>query len=771
MNTPPHLTVGRALAHDSALKHAHGAALYIDDMPEPARLLHGCLVLSPRAHATLDAIDTTAALAVPGVAAICTARDIPGQNACGPIYSDEALLPTRELHYLGQPVALVLGTSFAAARAGARAVRLEVTDLPATLDVRAALAAQSYVCPPAEMRRGDAAAVLTAAPHRIRGEIELGGQDHFYLEGQVAMALPQEDGDMLVYSSTQHPTEVQHVVAGVLGRPHNAVTVELRRMGGGFGGKESQASHIAALAALGAACTRRPVKLRLERDDDMIVTGKRHPFLIRYDLGADDQGRILAADFLLAADGGWSADLSPAVVSRAMSHVDNAYYYPSVHVRGVACRTNRQSNTAFRGFGGPQGMMAAEAAMDALARQLSLDPLAVRRRNLYGAADGPRARTPYGQTVTHFRIPDMLNTLLDTADYAQRCEAVATFNAANPILKKGIAVSPVKFGISFNKPEMNQAGALVHVYTDGSIHLNHGGTEMGQGLNTKVAQVVAEVFSIDPSWVKITATSTGKVPNTSPTAASSGADLNGMAAHNAAMILKGRMAEVAATHFGASIETVIFNEGRVGHGNKSIGFADLAALCHTERVSLSATGYYRTPKIHFDIKTMTGHPFFYFAHGVAVSEVAIDTLTGEWRLLRADLLHDVGDSLNPAIDRGQIEGAFVQGMGWLTGEELVWDDAGRLLTHAPSTYKIPTARDVPADFRVEMLRGAPNPMATVFRSKAVGEPPLMLAISVWLALRDAIARSAGPGHVPTLGAPATPEKILRALREAQKSDG
>jgi xanthine dehydrogenase large subunit len=596
--------------------------------------------------------------------------------------------------------------------------------------------------------------------------VTIGGQDHFYLETQVALAIPGEDRDMMVHSGTQHPTEVQHLVARLLGVDMNAVTVEVRRMGGGFGGKESQATLVAGIAAVAARVTGRPCKLRLDRDTDMMVTGKRHDFLLSWDVGVDDDGRILAVDMTLAANCGWSVDLSPGVVSRALSHADNAYFYPHVRLTGHYCKTNSQSNTAFRGFGGPQGMIAAEALMDHVARALSLDPLEVRRRNFYGPG---RDVTPYHQTVEHFRLPAMVDRILATSDYAARRAAVDVFNAANPVLRKGLALSPIKFGVSFNKPEMNQAGALVHVYGDGSVSVNHGGTEMGQGLFTKVAQVVAAVFGLDLERIKPTATTTAKVPNTSPTAASSGTDLNGMAAKAAAEAIRARMAERAAELLEAPVEDILFEANRVLAGNRSLSFAELAHECHVARVSLSSTGFYRTPKIHFDRTTNTGRPFYYYAHGLAVTEVAIDTLTGEWKPLRVDVLHDVGASLNPAVDKGQIEGGFIQGLGWLTMEELVWDKQGRLRTHAPSTYKIPTARDMPADFRVDLLADAANEEATIFRSKAVGEPPLMLAISVWLALRDAVASLAPAGWVPTLAAPATPERILLACEDARRA--
>jgi xanthine dehydrogenase large subunit len=755
--------VGHPAAHDSATRHVDGSATFIDDLPEPRDLLHAHLITSPWAHARLTTIDLSACLSVPGTVAV-TAADIPGSNDIGAILPGEPLFPVDTVEYVGHPIAAVAATTPAAARQAAALARLEAAPQAPTFDIATAMAARSYVCDPMVMTRGDVDTALAQAPFRLAGETEVGGQDHFYLETQVALALPADGNGLHIFSSTQHPTEVQHLVARLLGLPQSAVTVEVRRLGGGFGGKESQATLIAAIAALLCWKSGRPVKLRLDRDDDMTVTGKRHGFLLRWDAGFDAQGRLLAVNMVLAAGCGWSADLTPGVVSRALSHADNAYYYPAVRITGLSCKTNTQSNTAFRGFGAPQGMIAAEAMLDDIARARGLDPIEIRKLNFY-RPDGNL--TPYHQTVEHFRVPAMLASLEDSADLAARRTAVAAFNAANPVIRKGLGLVPMKFGVSFNNPLLNQAGALVMVYTDGSILANHGGVEMGQGLYTKVAQVAAEVFGVPLSQVRVAATRTDKVPNTSPTAASSGADLNGMAVLNAATAIRDRMAQVAADRFEVLPEQIRFQDGQVLAGNHAISFADLAHACHAQRVSLSANGFYQTPKIHFDKKTMTGRPFYYFAHGVAAAEVAIDTLTGEWKCLRVDILHDVGRSLNPAIDKGQIEGAFLQGLGWLTLEELVWDADGRLLTHAPSTYKIPTARDLPADFRVSLLEGADNPEQTVFRSKAIGEPPLMLAISVWLALRDAIASLAAPGARPTLGAPATPEAILAAIETAR----
>ena len=753
--------VHSAVRHDSAVGHVTGRALYIDDVPNVPGTLETSLVLSPHAHARIRRIDFSRALAAPGVVAAIAAADIPGKNDIGPIRPDEPLLPADLVEYEGQPVAAVAAVTLDQARAAAKLVAVEYEPLPAVLTVDDALAREQFVAPPQDIVRGDATAALAGAPHRLSGEFRCGGQDHFYLEGQIALATPGDDGTIHLLSSTQHPTEVQHGVAHLLGLPFNSVTAEVRRMGGAFGGKESQATIIAGIAAVLAWKTRRPVKLRLPRDDDMRATGKRHPFLFRYQVGFDGDGHLLALDLVLAANGGSVADHTPAVVTRALCHADNCYWLPHVRLRGLSCKTNTVSNTAFRGYGGPQGMLAIETIIEIVARHLKLSVATVRQRNYYGI--GRNDVTPYGMRVEDNIIERVVTELERTVDIESWRAQVDAFNRGSPVVKKGLATMPIKFGISFNRPTLNQAGALVHVYTDGSVVLNHGGTEMGQGLFIKVAQVVAEAFSIDLDHIRVSATSTGKVPNTSPTAASSGSDLNGMAALNAAEQIKTRMTDVAAEHFGVPAPDIVFSANRVYAGNRSISFAELATLSWDKRVSLSATGYYRTPKIHWDFATNTGRPFYYFAYGAAAAEVAVDTLTGESRVLRAELLQDCGRSLNPAIDLGQIEGAFVQGMGWLTTEELWWDPHGRLRTHGPSTYKIPGSRDVPPIFNARILADAPNPEATIFHSKAVGEPPLMLAISVYLAIRDAVASLAGHRIAPRLDAPATPERVLASI--------
>ena len=757
--------VHSAVRHDSALKHASGAAVYVDDLPAPPGTLEAALLLSPHAHARIRSIRSAAAAGAPGVAAVVTAARIPGANDVAPVFRDEPVLAGDLAEYAGQPVAAVAADTRDRARAAAGLVEVDYERLDPVLSIEEAWEKGRYTCRPMKIARGDAEAAIAAAAHTVSGELRCGGQDHFYLEGQVALAIPGEDRDLTLISSTQHPTEVQHGVSRVLGLPLNAVSVEVRRMGGAFGGKESQATIVAAITALLADASGRPVKLRLRRDDDMLATGKRHDFLFRYRLGFDDEGRIEGAVIDLAARSGNVADLTSGVLTRALCHADNAYYIPNALFRGWPCKTNTVSNTAFRGFGGPQGMLVIETALEHVARHLGKGIDEVRAVNWYGTEE--RNLTPYGQPVTDNRMPELVDRLSREAGYAARREAVAAFNDRRRTLKKGIALMPVKFGISFNVPSLNQAGALVHVYTDGSVHLNHGGTEMGQGLFTKVAQVVASTFRIDIDHVKVSATRTDKVPNTSATAASAGSDLNGMAALHAAETIRTRMAAVAAAHFEADPGEVVFRRNRVYAGNESLSFAEVAEMAWRERVSLSATGYYRTPDLHWDGETMTGRPFHYFTYGACIAEVAIDTLTGESRVLAADLLQDCGASLNPEIDLGQIEGAFVQGMGWLTSEELVWDREGRLVTHGPSTYKIPGSRDVPPRFRARILEDAPNRAPTIFRSKAVGEPPLMLAIAVWLAIRDAVGRAAGPALLPRLDAPATPEAILAALCELE----
>jgi xanthine dehydrogenase large subunit len=731
--------VHEALAHDSADLHVAGAARYIDDLPEPPGTLFAAIGMSECPHGRIRSMDLDPVRRAPGVIAVVAAGDIPGANNIGPVFPDEPLFAAQLVEFRGQPIFAVAATSMELARRAARLARVEYEPLEAVVTIEQALAKQQFVHPTLTVTRGD---LSVPSSYRTKLTLRSGAQEHFYLEGQVALAVPGEHGAMTIYSSTQHPTEVQHLTAAMLGIPDAAVTVELRRLGGGFGGKETQAAAYAMAAALLARATGRPVKLRVDRDDDIIGTGKRHDFLYELEVGFDRDGRIAALDLMLASRCGLSCDLSNAVNDRAVFHCDNGYFVPALKVVSHRCKTNTVSATAFRGFGGPQGMFAIEGAIAAIARRLGLDPLDVRKRNLYGEA--PRNVTHYGMTLKDNVLPELIEDLEKRSDYRRRRRDIERFNQENSLLKKGMALTPVKFGIAYTNVPMNQGGALVHIYTDGSVHLNHGGTEMGQGLMIKVAQIVADELGVDISRVRITPTSTGKVPNTSPTAASSGTDINGEAARAACRVLKERLAP-----------------WRERHPDYSL--AQLARAAYNARVSLSATGYWRTPEIHFDRASFTGELFYYFAYGAGVSEVVIDTLTGESRLLRADLLHDVGRSVNPAIDRGQVEGGFIQGMGWLTMEEVVWDAKGTLLTHAPSTYKIPVAGDCPPVFNTWLWERGENVRDIAYRSKAVGEPPLMLALSVFHAIYDAVgATSASRDPVP-LDAPATPENILKAL--------
>lgn len=771
---PAPIALNKPLAHDSAAKHVSGTALYVDDLPTPARTLHAAIGQSELAHAEIEKLDVDAVRAADGVIAVLTASDIPGENDVGPVFPGDPLLADNTIDYAGQALFLVVAETVNQARRAAFLGKLASKPLQPILSIDEAMAKTSFVLPSYEILRGDPEKCLPQSPHRLAGRLRIGGQDHFYLEGQVALAMPGEGGDMSIMSSTQHPSEVQHLVAKTLGLADHAVSVEVRRMGGGFGGKETQAAGIACLAALAAAKTGRAVKLRLDRDVDMTLTGKRHSFRIDYDVGFDNDGGIEAITFDQAADCGYSPDLSAAIADRAMFHADNAYYLPHVRITSHRCRTNLASNTAFRGFGGPQGMMGIERVMDAIARHLDLDPLNVRKRNLYGSvathgsspdnSQGSRDRTPYQMKVTDNILPELIAELEVSANHDLRRQAITQYNQENHVLKRGLALTPVKFGISFTTSHLNQAGALLHVYTDGSVQLNHGGTEMGQGLMVKVQQIVAEELQIDLDQVRITATATGKVPNTSPTAASAGTDLNGAAALAAARTIKGRLIDFAATHFDVPTDAIIFRDNHILIGNHTLAFEELTKLAYLNRVQLSATGFYKTPKIWYDRERARGRPFYYFAYGVAAAEVVVDTLTGEYRLLRADILHDVGRSINPAIDKGQIEGGFVQGMGWLTAEELSWNADGQLTTHAPSTYKIPTAGDVPADFNVAIYERGLNSEMAVHRSKAVGEPPLMLGMSVFFAISDAIASLGSSGIYPPLDAPATPERVLAACQ-------
>ena len=753
--------------HDSATKHVTGQAEYCDDILEPIGTLHAYLGVSDVAHAIIKGMDLTAVKAMPGVVGVLTAKDIPGINDISPTgQNDEPVFPTDKIQFYGQPLFAVIATTRDIARRAAKLAVMSYDILPHALDPIAAQdAGYPYVTAPLKLDRGDVLLAKKSTQNHIQGRIIIGGQDHMYLEGQIAFAIPGEDDDLIVHCSTQHPSEAQHMVALVMGIPNNAVTVNVRRLGGGFGGKESQMNLFCVVASIAAKKWNRAVKLRPDRDQDMTATGKRHDFVIDYDVSFDDDGRIQAVDNVLAARCGFSSDLSGPVTDRALFHADNAYFYPNVRLVSRPMKTNTVSNTAFRGFGGPQGVLAAERMIEEIAFATGQDTLDVRKINFYGESD--RNVTPYHQTIKDNILPRLIEQLENTADYRKRRKVIIDFNKNSQILKKGIALTPVKFGISFTATWYNQAGALIHIYNDGSIHLNHGGTEMGQGLHTKVAQIVADAFQVDFERIKITKTTTEKVPNTSATAASSGTDLNGMAALNAAEQIKERLIDFAASHWKLDKTQIKFNSNMVHIGAECLTFNAFIKLAYIDRIQLSAAGFYKTPDIHWDRAAGKGQPFYYYAYGAACSEVLVDTLTGEYRVERTDILHDVGRSLNPALDIGQVEGAFIQGMGWLTTEELWWDDAGQLRTHAPSTYKIPLASDRPRIFNVNLADWSENRELTIKRSKAVGEPPFMLGISVLEALSMAVASVKNYQKCPRLDTPATPERILMAIERLQ----
>jgi len=758
--------VGRNKKHESSDKQVAGEAVYVDDRPALRGELHAAVGQATIAHGNIVSMDLSAVKAAEGVVKVITVEDVPGHTDIGPVFPGDPVLAIGKVEFIGQPLFAVAATSYDLARKAVKLAKVEYEELEAILTVKDALAKQSFVRPPHTLKRGDSQAAIAAATHQLSGEISVGGQEHMYLEGQVSTAVPSEDGGMDIYTSSQHPSEVQKLVAEVLDIPLNKVLVDMRRMGGGFGGKETQAAPWACIAALLANETKRPVKFKLARMDDMVMTGKRHPFENNYTVGFDENGQIKGVNIEVNGNCGYSPDLSDAIVDRAMFHSDNAYFLDQATVTGNRCKLNTVSHTAYRGFGGPQGMMTIEVIIDEIARHLGKDPLEIRKINLYGKEE--RNVTHYEQTVEHNNLSEIIESLEESSDYQARRQAVKEFNANNAVLKKGIALTPVKFGISFTVQHLNQQGALVHVYTDGTIHLSHGGSEMGQGLNTKVAQIVAEEFQVDVDTVACSAARTDKVPNSSPTAASAGTDLNGKAAEAAAKTIKNRLIDFACEKYGVEAEQVQFENNNVIVGEQTFSFAEFSQIAYMGRVSLSSTGFYKTPKIHYDRATGKGRPFFYYATGAAVSEVLIDTLTGEYKNLRTDILQDVGHSINPAIDIGQIEGAFVQGQGWLTTEELVWNEQGRLLSNNPATYKIPAINDAPEDFRVALVPDAPNREHTIYNSKAVGEPPFMLGMSVWAALKDAISSVDDYKTSPALDTPATPERVLFAVEAMKK---
>jgi len=757
------------LPHESAEKHVTGESVFIEDILVNNQLLHGKVVYSKYAHALIRRIDISEALSIPGIHCIFTAKDIPGENQMGPVIHDEPCLAENEVTFIGQAIALIAAETEEAAQEAEKLITIDYEPLPAILDIGSAMVANNMLAPARKIERGDPETVLMRAPHVIKGELSTGAQEHWYLETQTALAVPGEGREIKMHASSQNPTETQAIVAEVLGIQKNEVEVEVRRIGGAFGGKETQGNHVAAWAALLANATKRPVKIHLFRDDDQIMTGKRHRFFSRYEIGFDDQGLIQAYKVELNSDAGSSSDLSRAILERAMLHADNAYYLPNVSITGQAWKTNLPSNTAFRGFGGPQGMAVIENAIDGIARFLKKDAAEIRFLNFYRPDE--HNLTPYGEKVENNHLFRMFDQLVNTSAYYHRRQEINRFNLENEFFKKGLALTPVKFGISFTTAFLNQAGALVNIYTDGTVLVNHGGTEMGQGLHTKILRIASAELGISPEQVKVNATNTSRVPNTSPTAASSGSDLNGMAVKNAIDIIKGRLMNLAVTeltahHPGYNFhrEHVIFEGNYIfdkEHPSYKIPFNQLCSLARLNQVSLSATGFYKTPGIYFDRETGQGNPFYYYAYGMAVSEVMIDILTGAHRLLRTDILQEVGDSINEGIDKGQVEGGFIQGVGWCTTEEIKWDKDGNLLTHSPDTYKIPTINDIPGDFRVDFLQDVPNP-GTIRRSKAVGEPPFMLGLSVWLAIKDAISAVAGHEKEPDFSLPATGEVILMA---------
>ena len=758
------------IPHESAVLHVTGEALYIDDLPSNPSLLVGRVVYSPHAHAHIASYNLTRAKEAPGVAAVLSASDIPGHNQMGPVVKDEPCLAEEEATFVGQAVFLIAAGTDAQCRAAEKLIDVQYEPLAPILTIEEAIAADNLLGPPRTMQRGDADAALDSAAHVIRGELKTGAAEHWYLESQASLSAPGEGGEMVVYCGSQNPSETQTLVAEVLGVKKKDVVVEVRRIGGAFGGKETQGNHVACWSALLARASGCPVKIRLFRDDDMIMTGKRHRFLTRYQVGFDDEGKLLAVKFELNSDAGAATDLSFAIMERAMFHCDNAYYVPNMSVLGRVWRTNLPSNTAFRGFGGPQAMAAMETVLDRVARHLHKDPLEIRQKNFYGLKDNNT--TQYGQIVEDNRLHLIFDQLRQSSDYNARRKAVREFNAANEFYKKGLALTPVKFGISFTTTFLNQAGALVNIYNDGTVLVNHGGIEMGQGLHTKMQQVAASELGIGIDRVRVNATNTSKVPNTSPTAASSGTDMNGMALKNAIETLKDRIAETVAAMFNETHPTIRTAKDDIRferdaifdakHPERTIGFAQAMPQMVLRRVSLSSTGYFRTPGVGWDRAKGTGTPFRYFAFGMAVSEVVVDTLTGATTLLRTDILHDAGDSINPAIDIGQIEGGYIQGVGWCTTEEIKWDRAGNLMTHSPDTYKIPTSKDIPVDFRVRLLENAANPNA-IHGSKTVAEPPLMLGLSAWLAIKDAVSAVANHKIEPEFSLPATNEVILLSI--------
>lgn len=767
----------KLIPHESGIAHVTGEAVYIDDILVNEQLLIGKVIYSPHAHAKIKSFDLTEAKKVTGVHAVLSHKDIPGHNQMGPVIKDEPVLAENEVTCIGQAVFLIAAETEEQCREAEKLISVEYEPLDAIVDLETAIAKNNLLGPPRKMERGNADSALKSAKHIIRGELRTGAQEHWYLETQACLCIPGERNEIDVFSSTQHPSETQTLVAEVLGINRNEVVVEVRRMGGGFGGKETQGNHVACWSALLCNATKRPVKIRLFRDDDMIMTGKRHRYITKYDVGFDNYGEITALKFEFNSDGGAATDLSFAIMERTMLHADNSYYISNMSVTALVWKTNLPSNTAFRGFGGPQGMAAMETVIDRIAKYLHKDPTEIRYKNFYGLET--RNVTHYGQTVENNRLYQIYEKLIKSSEYERRRKEIDEFNSKNDFCKKGLALTPAKFGISFTTTFLNQAGALVNVYTDGTILVNHGGTEMGQGLNTKIQQIAATEFGVSIEKVKVNATNTSKIPNTSATAASSGSDMNGMAVKNAVDTIKQRINEELVKIFTekrpdspTTIDSIIYKDGYIYdsiHPDRKISLADAMLQMNLRQVSLSSTGFYKTPNIGWDKIKGQGKPFFYYSFGMGVSEVIVDILTGQHTLLRTDIVQDVGDSINSGIDIGQIEGGFVQGLGWVTTEEIKWDTKGNLMTHSPDTYKIPTVQDIPKDFRVELLENAPNPIGTIRRSKAIGEPPFMLALSVWLAIKDAISSVGNNEIEPEFSLPATNEVILLAIEKLKNT--
>jgi xanthine dehydrogenase molybdopterin binding subunit len=765
-------TIENKLYHDSAIKHVSGKSVYINDMDTGTQMLFGKVVYSPHAHARIISFDLEKAKKLNGVKAVLCYIDIPGANQMGPVIHDEPCLAEDKVNFIGQAMFLIAADSIEIAQKAEKLIEVEYEILKPILSIEKAIQYNQLLNTPRVIKRGNADEAMQKAKHKLSGMLKTGAQEHWYLETQTSLCIPGEMNEFTVFASTQHPSETQTIVAEVLGIPRNEVVVEVRRMGGGFGGKETQGNHIAAWASLLAHHTRRPVKIHLFRDDDQIMTGKRHRFISNYEIGFDDDGMITAYKVELNSDAGAAADLSMAILERAVLHADNSYFIPNISVIGKAWKTNLPSNTAFRGFGGPQGIAVIENAIDRIARFLKKDSSEIRDKNFYGIND--RNTTHYDEVVENNRLFTIYNQLINSSEYLKRRKEIDEFNATNEFYKKGMALTPVKFGISFTTAFLNQAGALVNIYLDGTVLVDHGGTEMGQGLHTKMQQIAAIELGISPEFIKVNATNTSKVPNTSATAASSGSDMNGMAIKNAIDTIKQRLITVVLTEFNkkthpnpSELINIVFHNNMVFdkiHPDRNISFKELISKAYINQISLSSTGFYKTPNIYFNWETGKGHPFHYYAFGMAVSEVKVDTLTGQNELLRTDILHDTGNSINEMIDIGQVEGGFIQGVGWVTTESIKWDKDGRLMNHSPDTYKIPTVNDIPADFRTALLKDAPN-YNTIHQSKAVGEPPLMLAFSVWLAIKDAISAVGFHKTEPDFELPATNEVILKSIEK------